>query len=1818
MEEVVATVYINSRPNTSIYYKVDVQNPRLALRAGQQRWLHTMRRCCVSKARPEPRLAVPTQLNSTTLRQQLSELRLKELRARAKEVGVDEDALEDATDSDDPRQAVVELLLRRHRSVPAAQGAFEEEEEAGEDPLQQALAVGSPLRDELSSLKLKALKIRARELGVSDDALDDADDADDVRAAVTELCLEAMMPREASRPEVAALRAELSTLKLKALKKRARVAGVSEELIDDADDADDVKSAVIQLIVEVTASSAHAHEAARQALESELAELKIKALKKRAKSCGVSQATLDDADDAENIRAEVTALIISAELDSGSPSSTGKPQFGDSSSAVSSAPPTKPAELVGLTLKELRLCAKTAGMSADELDGAMDADDAEQALIEFLVARHVADAELQAGEASLLSELQALGLKALRKRAKDAGATAEQLLEAMDADEPRDAAIELIVAMREESTSGSQASTAAVRAQQRLRAELQGMLLRDLRKRAKEVGVSGNMLDNAMDDDDPEAAVIELIVAQSEPVAGEKPHFGQGLPQAEPPIESSGTDHTSITRSTKHVMLSYQWDHQAEVTRVYGMLTKLGITCWMDVQSGMGADIYDGMADAVSNACVVVCFMSEKYQQSENCMLELKFAKQSGVGMIPVMMEGGGWRPSGWLGLITAGSLWVRLSDGSQFEDNVRQLHGQIQGMVGAAAEIEEASDDEGVATASEAKEELERLREDLVVKTDSQSAVAAVLADPSQPATIPAGVPKLPARFQSTEQIAELTRLVLSTSASDMRMPRVGFWGMGGIGKTVTGAAIVRDESVRLHFHAIIWIPLGQTPVIAKLQNLCHMQCTGKELSSDMSSDEKQEALQQAMKGKRVMLCLDDLWEAEHELDLNFVDASAGSKVLISSRAQALLDGGHQVEVGLPSPSDSARMLLAAAGTDSAGRQPHGVREVVGLCGRLPLALGIAGRLAASLGLVGTDDWSGMIGVLKEELHQTHSGGGEVGGMIRASLRGLKGSAQEQASVKALLLLFALVPEDTHCPLEVLLVMFNAVHTDSVATLMHIRKWLRILITRSLVLGTIDRPSVHDLVLDFAVAQHSGDGICCAHRAVVDAFRAARPVDVHRRRKYDPTRVNDPVSMYVCHEVGHHVKNSIGKGDELTVIKWLEDVPQDVIVLSAFCQIGYDRLSELAAGAEVSKNWWLAARYWLGVQTTMASTISAEVGPTVKGLEAMDKLGTISPDEKDKEDFQLELVAKLATSWDMTGDLAKRPKLVQHVLSTEAALRAPVLVGTIWIAAKCLPQMIAPNVEETGRLALDTTLFFLGAAESDKDESTRTKCLIMAYNFTQMAAAMWLHLRTSAQWDKVYGVGGGTIVAAFDKYDYDLHHELLCQSLAGDWFIGWAAPSLPLLVHYGDVKLGIENMGKAVESIRRIVDDDDHMVEQSLLCCALIVWPTLVWSCRLSADRREVMASIMHDASMTFSSAEATVVPLSKRIGWMRELGDKSMDTFHTAEYIVTGLKCSHILMADLSVLNVSEEEIMQDLPSVEDIIADTPTKPGQNVNAMFHTSHVLTNSFLSCAYVCEKLGRAEEALQYALAGQTTDFARAGTTLPLSRVLLQSVQARSLAALGRQHEAGPVFEAAAEECHEYGLHLYEALALRDLKVLVLDPMGLGEHGARHCGAVLRGMVASADDVSPLLGGLDAAEMMAMGEPDPSYTVQYQSDPEPVDGELREELGALRLMALHRRAGAEGVDAAELDAAMETASPKAALIDLLVAASSSKDQERDAALRRELAEMKLMTLHQRALGDGIAEEKVEVAMESDSPKVGLAELIMQEAWASRRVHDGSD
>ena len=101
-------------------------------------------------------------------------------------------------------------------------------------------------------------------------------------------------------------------------------------------------------------------------------------------------------------------------------------------------------------------------------------------------------------------------------------------------------------------------------------------------------------------------------------------------------------------------------------------------------------------------------------------------------------------------------------------------------------------------------------------------------------------------------------------------------------------------------------------------------------------------------------------------------------------------------------------------------------------------------------------------------------------------------------------------------------------------------------------------------------------------------------------------------------------------------------------------------------------------------------------------------------------------------------------------------------------------------------------------------------------------------------------------------------------------------------------------------------------------------------------------------------------------------------------------------------------------------------------------------------------------------------------------------------------------------------------------------------------------------------------------------------------------------MALHQRATAEGCDASDVDDAMDSDDPKAALIELLVKCSSGGGAgESDEQLRAELQGMRVMALHKRALSDGADETAVDGAMDSDDPKAELVTLILAQ-------HAGAD
>jgi hypothetical protein len=294
--------------------------------------------------------------------------------------------------------------------------------------------------------------------------------------------------------------------------------------------------------------------------------------------------------------------------------------------------------------------------------------------------------------------------------------------------------------------------------------------------------------------------------------------------------------------------------------------------------------------------------------------------------------------------------------------------------------------------------------------------------------------------------------------------------------------------------------------------------------------------------------------------------------------------------------------------------------------------------------------------------------------------------------------------------------------------------------------------------------------------------------------------------------------------------------------------------------------------------------------------------------------------------------------------------------------------------------------------------------------------------------------------------------------------------------------------------------------------------------------------------------------------------------------------------------------------------------------------------------ACVCEKFGAYERALEYANAALSTDLARAGTTLPIARAQSSVLKGRMLASLGRTAEAAATLEAAADEAHQYGLRLHEAFALRDLKLLVLDSMGHGEHGSRRLGAVLRLLTGPAEKLTPLMKGLDVAELVALPPPDASYHVVYERASSPLvlpegtpprrqqqqqdvsaeparrtkEAALVLELSGMRLKALKQRARGTGVDEEAIADTDDEDDTKGAVIALIVAAELGFGSRSSAAAaaavgptdsgggsRAELEAMSLMALHKRAMGAGVdVMSDLKKCMDSAAPKAALVELLL--------------
>jgi hypothetical protein len=143
------------------------------------------------------------------------------------------------------------------------------------------------------------------------------------------------------------------------------------------------------------------------------------------------------------------------------------------------------------------------------------------------------------------------------------------------------------------------------------------------------------------------------------------------------------------------------------------------------------------------------------------------------------------WKAGAYLGIITAGALWIGLFKEVHFEANMPRLITQIHKVLAAnseqMAEFAGADeDDDGEFTFDEVRAELSRLK--VAISSDSENAPTSATSSKRLGSAVsilcelPAAVPLMPSGLRVTDEMHALETALLSPSSAS----QIGFYGMG------------------------------------------------------------------------------------------------------------------------------------------------------------------------------------------------------------------------------------------------------------------------------------------------------------------------------------------------------------------------------------------------------------------------------------------------------------------------------------------------------------------------------------------------------------------------------------------------------------------------------------------------------------------------------------------------------------------------------------------------------------------------------------------------------------------------------------------------------------------------------------------------------------------------------------------------------------------------------------------------------------------------------------------------------------------------------
>ncbi|XP_077997674.1 uncharacterized protein LOC144450813 [Glandiceps talaboti] len=131
------------------------------------------------------------------------------------------------------------------------------------------------------------------------------------------------------------------------------------------------------------------------------------------------------------------------------------------------------------------------------------------------------------------------------------------------------------------------------------------------------------------------------------------------------------------------VFISYQWDTQSQIKKLFSRLTSQGYTCWLDImQMGGGDALYGKIDKGIRNAKVIISCCTSKYALSANCRREVSLADTLHKPLIPLLLEPMTWPPEGPMSLPFTQLLYIDFTnersqtnfDDAKFEELLQQI----------------------------------------------------------------------------------------------------------------------------------------------------------------------------------------------------------------------------------------------------------------------------------------------------------------------------------------------------------------------------------------------------------------------------------------------------------------------------------------------------------------------------------------------------------------------------------------------------------------------------------------------------------------------------------------------------------------------------------------------------------------------------------------------------------------------------------------------------------------------------------------------------------------------------------------------------------------------------------------------------------------------------------------------------------------------------------------------------------------------------------------------------------------------------------------